>query len=210
MRIPPTAGPTEAPTIPASAHTRPAAASLPVASERRSSAAQTTAAPAMPWAARIPTSTSNVGARAQPNDATASATIAAPNTRFGRRRASHAAGIAASASARLNEISAQASVETSTSYWIRILGSATVTTDESASTSPTERPRSAMRCRGARDTRPRYRLVLASGSDSWSRERDQQARHRESAALFEVSSEHRPHHFCLSTMNPSPGIRARR
>src|SRR4029079_19567325 len=115
-----------------------------------------------------------------------------------------------SARDRLKERGAKASVETSTSYWIRIFGSATVTTDESASTSPTERPRSAMRCRGARGTRRARRLVLAGGPEPWSRERDQQARHRESAALSEVSSKHERHLFCFSTVNPSPGIREQR
>ena len=68
-------------------------------------------------------------------------------TGVGRRRATNAAGSAESASARLNEVSAQASVSISTSYCARISGSAIVTTDESARTIPTERPRSAMRVR---------------------------------------------------------------
>ena len=48
VRIPPTAGPTAAPTIPASAQMRAARASVRAAWLKRSSAAQTTAAPATP------------------------------------------------------------------------------------------------------------------------------------------------------------------
>ena len=147
VRIPPIAGPTEAPTIPASAQIRAAEASAPVASESRSSAATTTAAPATPCTARSPTSTPNVGEKAHARDAAAKTTVETPNTPTGLRRARAAAGTAASASARLNEISAQASVETSTSNCTRIFGSASVTTDESARTSPTERPSNAIRFR---------------------------------------------------------------
>ena len=81
------------------------------------------------------------------SEAAAKTTAPAANTGLGRRRATNAAGNAASASARLNEVSAQASVWISTSYCARISGSAIVTTDESARTIPTESPRSAMRVR---------------------------------------------------------------
>jgi hypothetical protein len=47
----------------------------------------------------------------------------------------------------LKDVSAQVSVEISTSYSARISGSAIVTTDESARTIPTERPSSAIRVR---------------------------------------------------------------
>ena len=80
VRIPPTAGPTEAPTIPASAQIRAAEASAPVASESRSSAATTTAAPATPCTARSPTSTPNVGENAHARDAAAKTTVETPNT----------------------------------------------------------------------------------------------------------------------------------
>ncbi len=134
---------------PRAPRSRAAEASAPVASESRSSAAHTTAAPATPWTARSPTSTPNVGEKAHASDAAAKTIVETPKTATGLRRARAAAGTAASARARLNEISAQASVETSTSNWTRIFGSASVTTDESARTSPTERPSSAIRFRAS-------------------------------------------------------------
>src|SRR6478609_8843771 len=57
--MPPRAGPSAAPTIPASVQIRAARASVPVAWLRRSSAEHTTAAPATPWTARPATSMSN-------------------------------------------------------------------------------------------------------------------------------------------------------
>ena len=139
VRIPPTAGPSAAPAMPARIQMRAAEASDPVAWLSRSSAAQTIAAPATPCSARPATSQSNEGVSAQSSDAAAKTTTPMANVCTGRRRATNAAGNAETASARLNEVSTHASVEISTSYWARISGSAIVTTDESASTIPTER-----------------------------------------------------------------------
>ena len=146
VKTPPTAGPSARPATPASAHTRAAGASAPDAWVSRSSAAHTTAAPATPWTEREATSHSNDGANAQTSAVAANTSTPSPNTGTGRRRAMYAAGSADTASARLNDVSTQASVWTSTSYCPRISGSAIVTTDESARTIPTARPRSAMRC----------------------------------------------------------------
>ena len=115
VRTPPAAGPMAAPSTPARAQTRAAGASPPAASASRASAPQTTAAPAAPWAARAETSSPNDGAKPQTSDAAAKRTMPTPKTRIGLRRASKAAGRAASASARLYEVSAHASVATSTS-----------------------------------------------------------------------------------------------
>jgi hypothetical protein len=108
----------------------------------------------------------------------------------------------------LNEISAQASVETSTSNCTRIFGSASVTTDESARTSPTARPSSAIRFRdpsGRMSRRIVDEVLPLRGG-----ERDQEPRDCERAASFEVSSEHERHLFSTWGANPAPATGARR
>ena len=138
VSTPPRPRPTAAPTIPASMA---AAGDLldPVAATSRSSAPATTAAPATPWTARAATRTSNEGASAHQSEAPAGRRLHVLGAAAGRRRAAYAAGRAAAASARLNDVSAHESVGTSTSYWARISGKAIVTTDESASTITIER-----------------------------------------------------------------------
>src|SRR5918999_2694656 len=134
--------------MPASAQIRAAGASSPVTPASRPSVEQTTAAPAIPWTARAVTSTPNDGATAQVSEAAANTTTPTVKTGTGPRRATNAAGRAARASARLNDVSAQARVSILTSYRARISGRAMVTTDESARTMATPRPNSAMRIRG--------------------------------------------------------------
>ena len=66
VRIPPTAGPIEAPTIPASAQIRAAGASASSRlGEQVERGARRPRRPATPWSARAPTSTSNEDANAQ-------------------------------------------------------------------------------------------------------------------------------------------------
>ena len=84
-------------------------------------------------------------ANAHVSEAAAKTTAPAAKTGVARRRATNAAG--APSRRQVERVSAQASVSISTSYCARISGRAIVTTDESARTIPTERPRSAMRVR---------------------------------------------------------------
>jgi hypothetical protein len=128
---------------------RAARATPPAAWPRRSSAAHTTAAPATPWSPRAATSAANEGANAHTSEAAEKTTVPTAKIAGGRRRAAKAIGTAARARPRLKEVSAHASVPTSTSYRPRISGNASVTTDESASTTPTERPSSATRVRAS-------------------------------------------------------------
>ena len=148
VRIPPAAGPSDAPRTPARTRTWAARASLPVVAARRSSAAMTTSAPPAAWTHRAPTSTSKTGASPHASEEPAKITAPTANAGFGRRRARYAAGMARSASARLYDVRTQATVVTSTSNWPRMSGSARVTTEESASASPIASPSSAARMRG--------------------------------------------------------------
>ena len=89
VRIPPAAGPSAAPAMPADAHVRTARASdpPPSVSERRSSAAQTSSAPPTAWTQRAPTSTPNDGASPHASDAAAKTSVPIANAGTGRRRA---------------------------------------------------------------------------------------------------------------------------
>src|SRR6478735_367292 len=87
VRIPPMAGPSAAPRIPAAAQVRTALPSEPWISVSRSSAAQTSSAPPTAWTQRAPTSTPNDGARAHARDAAANTSVPAVNAGTGRRRA---------------------------------------------------------------------------------------------------------------------------
>ncbi len=87
VRIPPIAGPSAAPRIPAAAQVRTALPSEPWISVSRSSAAQTSSAPPTAWTQRAPTSTPNDGATAQARDAAANTSVPAVKTGTGLRRA---------------------------------------------------------------------------------------------------------------------------
>ena len=150
VRMPPAPGPNAAPRMPAATQTRAARGRLPVVSARRSSAATTTNAAPTAWTQRAATSSSNDPASPQASDAAAKTRAPATNAGRGRRRATNAAGTATSASTRLKEVRTQATVVIPTSKRPRISGSASVTIEESASASPTERPSSPERMRASR------------------------------------------------------------
>ena len=103
VKIPPTAGPTRGarrhPLAPRPALPPPSA---PVAWVSRSSAAQTTAAPATPWAARPPTRTPKEGASPHRSDAAAKPGCRQRRPAPGGGARATAAGKAETASARLN------------------------------------------------------------------------------------------------------------
>ena len=120
---------------------------FPVVSNKRPRAATTTKAAPAAWNERATTSTSNDGASPQARDDAANTIAPETNVLRGRRRATYAAGTARSASTRLNNVGAQATVATPTSNWDRISGSASVTIEESASASPIARPSSPERMR---------------------------------------------------------------
>lgn len=143
VSAPPRAGPSAAPTIPAAPQTR-----MPPAGPRctmsSSSADATTAAPPIACAQRAAISASRLGASAQASEAAAKVRIPSRHAATAPpRRTIAAAGSAASASTRLNEVSTQATSATSARKSRRTAGRPSVTTDESArtiATAPATKP----------------------------------------------------------------------
>ena len=143
--MPPAAGPSAAPRMPAATHVRSAGSSPPWSCARRSSAAVTTSAAPTACTQRAPTSTSKEGARPQASDAPANTMLPVTKASRGLRLETYAAGTASSARTRLNDVSTHATEVIATSNWPRISGSASVTIDESASARPTATPSSRAR-----------------------------------------------------------------
>ena len=142
VSTPPTAGPIAAPSTPAATQMRIARSALPSVARRRSSAAVITSAPPAACTQRAATSVSKDGASPQASEAAAKTSVPTTNATTGRRRATIAAGTASSASTRLYDVSTHATVVIPTSNSRSTSGSASVTTDESASAIPIARPSS--------------------------------------------------------------------
>src|SRR5512133_1510172 len=138
VSTPPIAGPTAAPTAAAPTHTlTPRSCDLATAGSS-SSAAQTTAAPLTAWTQRAAITVSRLPATAAAAEAAANTTRPAASIRTGpNRRATIAAGTAASATARLNAVMTHEMPVTVASSAVSMSGSASTTTDASASTIPT-------------------------------------------------------------------------
>ena len=138
---PPAAGPTAIPIRPAAPHATAPFACEPRLRASNSIAPAITHAPATACTHRPAISTAIVGAIAHSSDAAAKPTTPAPHTaaapRAPRPAARRAAGSTASASTRLNAVSTQETPSTVVSNRRSISGNASVTTEESASTSPT-------------------------------------------------------------------------
>ena len=97
-----------------------------------------TTAPPSACPTRAPSSTSSDGAAAHTTQQAANTTRpTAPSPPGSRRTHRRAAGTAASASTRLKAVSTHDTSPTVVPYWRRMSGSASVTTAESASTTPT-------------------------------------------------------------------------
>ena len=140
VRIPPRAGPSAAPKMPAATHSRTARPLAPSVNARSPSAAVTSNAAPTACAMRAPTRTSKDGASPQAREAAAKTRVPVAKTARGALRATKAAGSATRASVRLKDVSTQATVAMSTSNSRSTSGSASVTIEESASASPTARP----------------------------------------------------------------------
>ncbi len=135
---PPATGPSAAPATPAPAQRAAPRGSEPVAATSSSRQAAMTTAPPSACAMRAASSASSDGAIAQPAQAVANTTSpAAPSAPGSRRTHSRAAGTAARASTRLKAVSTHDTCPTVVPYSRRMSGSASVTTAESARTTPT-------------------------------------------------------------------------
>src|SRR4051812_1517375 len=154
VSAPPMAGPAAAPSAPAPAQTAVARRSDPSSRGSSSSAAQTAAAPPSACTPRATRSMVKLSARPQASDAAANTAMPTMQTICGAwRRARYAAGTAARASTRLNSVSTQVTSSMETSKRSRMSGSARMTTDESASTTPTTAARPAAWARWLIDRR---------------------------------------------------------
>src|SRR5579862_6647428 len=157
VRMPPTAGPTAAPSAPHVTQIAAALDSDPASAGRTSSPAQTAAAPPTAWMHRAASSTSREPAAAATADAAARTTRPPASTRpLVNHRDAYAAGTASSAMTRLNATSTQATEVMVAWNCESTAGRARMTTDESASTTPTPAPTAAIRIRSL--MAPRYPL----------------------------------------------------